>query len=89
MLGVIVLKHYTSQSFLSLSFWKICVKDICDLIQYPRDAGGFTPLGMKLASPEVIRGWSYGEVMKPETYNDRTVKPERDGLFLKMIIRLQ
>ncbi len=43
---------------------------------------------MKLASPEVIRGWSYGEVMKPDTYNDRTVKPERDGLFLKMITRL-
>jgi DNA-directed RNA polymerase subunit beta' len=34
-----------------------------------------------LSSPEKIRGWSYGEVEKPETINYRTLKPERDGLF--------
>ena len=34
-----------------------------------------------IASPERIRGWSYGEITKPETINYRTLKPERDGLF--------
>jgi len=34
-----------------------------------------------LASPEQIRSWSYGEVLKPETYNYRRLRPERDGLF--------
>ncbi|HEX7022266.1 MAG TPA: DNA-directed RNA polymerase subunit beta', partial [Trueperaceae bacterium] len=36
---------------------------------------------IKIASPEQIRSWSYGEVTKPETINYRTLKPERDGLF--------
>ena len=36
-----------------------------------------------LASPEKIRSWSHGEVTKPETINYRTLKPERDGLFLR------
>ena len=39
----------------------------------------------RLASPEVIRGWSRGEVKKPETINYRTFKPERDGLFCARI----
>ncbi|MBQ7048234.1 MAG: DNA-directed RNA polymerase subunit beta', partial [Clostridia bacterium] len=38
-----------------------------------------------LASPEMIRSWSYGEVKKPETINYRTLKPERDGLFCEKI----
>ncbi|HYL81151.1 MAG TPA: DNA-directed RNA polymerase subunit beta', partial [Candidatus Acidoferrum sp.] len=38
-----------------------------------------------LASPEKIRGWSHGEVKKPETINYRTFKPERDGLFCAKI----
>ncbi|HVH82869.1 MAG TPA: DNA-directed RNA polymerase subunit beta', partial [Steroidobacteraceae bacterium] len=38
-----------------------------------------------LASPEMIRAWSYGEVKKPETINYRTFKPERDGLFCAKI----
>ncbi|MFC1934559.1 DNA-directed RNA polymerase subunit beta' [Chloroflexota bacterium] len=38
-----------------------------------------------MASPEQIRGWSYGEVTKPETINYRTLKPERDGLFCERI----
>ena len=40
---------------------------------------------ISLASPEVIREWSYGEVKKPETINYRTFKPERDGLFCAKI----
>jgi DNA-directed RNA polymerase subunit beta' len=39
----------------------------------------------RLASPEMIRSWSYGEVKKPETINYRTFKPERDGLFCAKI----
>ncbi len=38
-----------------------------------------------LASPDMIRSWSYGEVKKPETINYRTFKPERDGLFCAKI----
>jgi DNA-directed RNA polymerase subunit beta' len=42
-------------------------------------------ISIKLASAEVIRGWSSGEVKKPETINYRTLKPERDGLFCERI----
>ena len=38
-------------------------------------------ISIQLASPDVIRGWSYGEVTKPETINYRSFKPEKDGLF--------
>ena len=44
-------------------------------------AEDFDAIKIGLASPEVIRSWSYGEVKKPETINYRTFKPERDGLF--------
>ena len=40
---------------------------------------------VSLASPEQIRSWSYGEVLKPETINYRTLRPERDGLFCERI----
>jgi DNA-directed RNA polymerase subunit beta' len=40
---------------------------------------------IKLASPEMIRAWSYGEVKKPETINYRTLRPEKDGLFCERI----
>ena len=40
---------------------------------------------IQLASPEVIRSWSYGEVKKPETINYRSYKPEKDGLFCEKI----
>ncbi len=43
--------------------------------------GDFESLVIKLASPEEIRGWSRGEVTKPETINYRTLKAEKDGLF--------
>jgi DNA-directed RNA polymerase subunit beta' len=45
----------------------------------------FNGIRLKLASPEVIRGWSYGEVTKPETINYRTQKPEKSGLFAEEI----
>ncbi len=41
----------------------------------------FTGLSLRVASPEAILGWSFGEVTRPETINYRTAKPERDGLF--------
>ncbi len=41
----------------------------------------FTEIGLKLASPETILEWSYGEVTKPETINYRTQRPEKHGLF--------
>ncbi|DAB39808.1 MAG TPA: DNA-directed RNA polymerase subunit beta' [Sulfurovum sp. UBA12169] len=42
-------------------------------------------LQLRVASPEKILSWSYGEVKKPETINYRTLKPERDGLFCAKI----
>ena len=48
----------------------------------PRD---FDEFQLRLASPETILSWSYGEVKKPETINYRTLKPERDGLFCAKI----
>ena len=45
----------------------------------------FNKIKIGLASDEKIRGWSYGEVKKPETINYRTLKPEKDGLFCEKI----
>ncbi len=45
----------------------------------------FDTITIRLASPEQIRTWSYGEVKKPETINYRTLRPERDGLFCERI----
>jgi len=45
----------------------------------------FTSLHIKLASPEVIKSWSHGEILKPETINYRSLKPEKDGLFCERI----
>ena len=45
----------------------------------------YSAVTIKLASPEVIRSWSYGEVKKPETINYRTYRPEKDGLFCERI----
>jgi len=45
----------------------------------------FDSIMIKLASPEQIKAWSYGEVKKPETINYRTLRPERDGLFCEKI----
>lgn len=46
---------------------------------------GLTSLRISLASPETIRSWSYGEVLKPETINYRRLRPEKDGLFCEAI----
>ncbi|MBI2980689.1 MAG: DNA-directed RNA polymerase subunit beta' [Chloroflexi bacterium] len=49
------------------------------------EVNDFDAVRISLASPEQIRSWSYGEVIKPETINYRTLKPERDGLFCERI----
>ena len=49
------------------------------------ELNNFDAIQIGIASPEKIRGWSYGEVTKPETINYRTQKPERDGLFCEKI----
>ena len=49
------------------------------------DRNIFDSIQIGLASPEMIRSWSYGEVKKPETINYRTLKAERDGLFCERI----
>lgn len=46
---------------------------------------GLQTLRIGLASPEIIRSWSYGEVLKPETINYRRLRPEKDGLFCEAI----
>jgi len=48
-------------------------------------ANDFDSIRLSVASKEDILGWSYGEVLKPETINYRTQKPERDGLFCERI----
>ncbi len=50
-----------------------------------RDIRDFASLKIKLASPQTIHDWSYGEVKKPETINYRTLRPEKDGLFCERI----
>ena len=50
-----------------------------------RDIQDFDSIGIRLASPDMIRAWSYGEVKKPETINYRTLRPEKDGLFCERI----
>ncbi len=49
------------------------------------EAKGFRALRVSLASPDTIRSWSHGEVLKPETINYRRLRPEKDGLFCEAI----
>ena len=49
------------------------------------DINNFDAIEIGLTSPKKIRGWSPGEVTKPETINYRTLKPEKDGLFCERI----
>ena len=49
------------------------------------DNNDFSGIRIGLASADKIRGWSRGEVKKPETINYRTLKPEKDGLFCEKI----
>ena len=55
------------------------------LSEKPRDSVSFDSMRIRIASPEKIRSWSYGEVKKPETINYRSFKPEKDGLFCAKI----
>ena len=57
------------------------MKDLLNIFKQQTETEEFDAIRIGLASPEVIRSWSYGEVKKPETINYRTFKPERDGLF--------
>ena len=63
------------------------MKDLLDIMQSPTGNGNteFDSIQITLASPDVIKSWSHGEVKKPETINYRTFKPERDGLFCAKI----
>ena len=61
------------------------MKDLLNILKAQGQTEEFDSLRIGLASPEMIRSWSYGEVKKPETINYRTFKPERDGLFCAKI----
>lgn len=61
------------------------MRDLLKQLKSEKHAAEFDALRIKLASPEEVRSWSYGEVKKPETINYRTFKPERDGLFCAKI----
>ena len=61
------------------------MKDLLNLLKNQNQVEEFDAIKITLASPEMIRSWSFGEVKKPETINYRTFKPERDGLFCAKI----
>jgi len=61
------------------------LKDLLNLLKSQDQTDEFDAIRIGLASPDMIRSWSYGEVKKPETINYRTFKPEREGLFCAKI----
>ena len=61
------------------------MKDLLNLFNQQRQTLEFDGIKIALASPDMIRLWSFGEVKNPETINYRTFKPERDGLFCAAI----
>jgi len=61
------------------------LRDLLNFFDKPKDPLSFDAVRVSLASPDMIRDWSFGEVKKPETINYRTFKPERDGLFCAKI----
>jgi len=61
------------------------LEGIYTLFEKPRDSVSFDAMRIRIASPDKIRSWSYGEVKKPETINYRSFKPEKDGLFCAKI----
>ncbi len=71
------------QSPLNMATGKLGLSRIDDREQRRRAA--FNSIRIRLASPDVIRAWSHGEVTKPETINYRSFKPEKDGLFCERI----
>ena len=67
------------------SCWGQKVKDLLKFLKQQSKTEEFDAIKIALASPDMIRSWSFGEVKKPETINYRTFKPERDGLFCARI----
>src|SRR5229473_7631042 len=61
------------------------MEDLFGIFEKPKNPLAFNAIRISIASPEMIRSWSHGEVKKPETINYRTFKPERDGLFCAKI----
>src|SRR5246127_1867850 len=61
------------------------MEDLFGIFEKPKNPVTFNAIRISIASPEMIRSWSHGEVKKPETINYRTFKPERDGLFCAKI----
>src|SRR5437588_7062297 len=61
------------------------MEDLFGIFEKPKNPLAFNAIRIAIASPEMIRSWSHGEVKKPETINYRTFKPERDGLFCAKI----
>jgi DNA-directed RNA polymerase subunit beta' len=61
------------------------MKDLIAFHKAQKQSDDFDSIRIGLASPQLIRSWSFGEVKKPETINYRTFKPERDGLFCAKI----
>ena len=61
------------------------MKDLLKLFKYQNPVDDFDAIRIGLASPDMVRSWSFGEVKKPETINYRTLKPEKDGLFCEKI----
>ena len=61
------------------------MKEFFNVFKHNAPVEHFDSIKIGLASPEMIRSWSFGEVKKPETINYRTFKPERDGLFCAKI----
>ena len=61
------------------------MKDLLNFFDKPKDPVSIEAISIRIASPDTIREWSFGEVKKPETINYRTFKPERDGLFCAKI----
>src|SRR5476651_1226008 len=61
------------------------MRDLLNLVKQQTQLEEFDAIHIGLASPDMIRSWSFGEVKKPETINYRTFKPERDGLFCSKI----
>ncbi|MBB67371.1 MAG: DNA-directed RNA polymerase subunit beta' [Rickettsiales bacterium] len=61
------------------------MKDLLKFLKQQHKSEEFDNIRIGLASPDMIRSWSFGEVKKPETINYRTFKPERDGLFCARI----
>jgi len=70
--------------------FNVLVKELQSLglnvtLEKTKGMGFFSAVGIGLASPEIIKSWSHGEVKKPETINYRTLGPEKDGLFCERI----